>query len=225
MRTVFICINGILTDPRKDDAWTDEAVDWINRKLPDGVVGISYEYNATPLFRRWGQQERAQHIAAKASSYRRSGYRVVLIGHSNGCDLIARVIGGISVEVASVHLISPSADEADFERAIEAHTTDRIHIYGSKNDNALKFASFTRKWLGLGFIGLGYGSLGLRGQQFAKKYPEIVVDHSRDDFGHSDWFKPRSNFLQTMKLIVSQEGFETDQLSVTSTKQPVEVEP
>lgn len=208
MRTAFICINGILTDPRRPDAWTDEAVDWINRKLPDGVVGVSYEYAATPLLRRWGQQERAQHIAAKASAYRRSGYRVVLVGHSNGCDLIARVIGGISVEVSSVHLIAPAADEADFEVAIEADTTGSIHIYGSRNDKALRFAAGSRRWLGLGLMGLGYGSLGLRGREFAAKHPGVVVDHSRDDYGHSDWFTPRTNFLNTMRLIAQQEGFD-----------------
>jgi len=205
-RTAFMFINGILTDPRKPDAWTDEAVDWCNRKLPDGVVGVSYEYNATPLLRRLGQSKRAQHIAAKASAYRRSGYRVVLVGHSNGCDLIGRVIGGMSAEVSSVHLIAPAADEADFETALEFASVNRIHIYGSPNDKALRFAAFSRRWFGLGLVGLGYGSLGLRGQEFAAKHPAVVQDHSRADFGHSDWFKPRPNFLNTMRLIATNEG-------------------
>lgn len=206
-RTAFIFINGILTDPRRPDAWTDEAVDWVNRKLPDGVVGVSYEYNATPLLRRLGQAERAQHIAAKASAYRRSGYRVVLVGHSNGCDLIARVIGGMSAEVESVHLLAPAADEADFERAIEFGSVQRIHLYGSKNDKALRFAAFTRRWLGLGLIGLGYGSLGLRCPEFAAKHSGIVHDHSCDAYGHGDWFTPRMNFVSTMGLIAKNEGF------------------
>lgn len=204
-RTVFLCINGILTDPRRADAWTDEAVDWINRKLPDGVVAVSYEYNATPLLRRWGQRERAEHIAAKAAAYRRAGYRVVLVGHSNGCDLIARVIGGISAEVDTVHLFSPAADEADFERAIEMETVRRIFIYGSRHDLALRYgAQLSRR---LTFGKLGYGSLGLRGREFARQHPEVVEDHSRDDFGHSDWFVPRGHFTQTMGLLAQNEGF------------------
>lgn len=206
-RTAFFFINGILTDPRRADAWTDEAVDWINRKLPDAVVGVSYEYNATPLLRRLHQSQRAQHIAAKVAAYRRANYRVVLVGHSNGCDLIARVIGGISVEVASVHLIAPAADEADFERALELDTVQRIHIYGSPNDGALRFAKFSRTWLGLGLVNLGYGSLGLRGEQFAAAHPDRVKDHSRADYGHSDWFQPRANFLSTMRHIAANEGF------------------
>lgn len=200
-------INGILTDPRKPDAWTDEGVDWINRKLPDGVVGTAYEYNATPLLRRLGQTQRAQHIAAKVSAYRRSGYRVILVGHSNGCDLIARVVGDISAEVSSVHLIAAAADEADFDRAVEFGSVTHIHLYGSKNDRALQFAAFSRKWLGLGLVGLGYGSLGLRGPEFAARHPGIVTDHGRDDYGHGDWFKPRTNFLSTMNLIAKNEGF------------------
>ena len=109
-RTCFLAINGILTDPRKPDAWTDEFVDWVIRKLPDQVTAASYEYNATPILRRLGQAERAQHIAAKVNAYRRSGYRVSLVGHSNGCDLIARVISGMSAEVDTVHLFAPAAD-------------------------------------------------------------------------------------------------------------------
>ncbi len=205
MRTAFLCINGILTDPRRADAWTDQAVDWLNRKLPDGVVGVSYEYNATPLLRRWGQRERAEHIAAKAGAYRRAGYRVVLVGHSNGCDLIARVIGGISAEVDTVHLLSPAADEADFERAIEMETVRRIFIYGSLNDLALRYGARWSRTLTFGR--LGYGSLGLRGREFALRHPAVVEDHSRDDYGHSDWFLPRANFTRTMDLIARNEGF------------------
>lgn len=204
-RTAFICINGILTDPRNDKAWTDEAVDWFNRKLPDGVVGISYEYNATPLLRRWGQRERAEHIAAKVNSYRRSGYRVVLVGHSNGCDLIARVIGEISAEVSNVHLFAPAADEIDFEHAIEMETVRRIFIYGSKNDWALKYGAQTSRALTFGK--LGYGSLGLRGKEFAAKHPGVVQDHSNNGYGHSDWFTPRTNFIASMMLIARNEGF------------------
>ena len=203
-RMAFICINGILTAPSKPDAWTDEAVLHILRKWPDKVTALKYEYFATPLFRRIGQQTRAQHIANIVNSFRRSGYDVSLIGHSNGCALIAEVIGDIGSEVSSVHLFAPAADEADFERAIDQETVERIHIYGSKNDKALKLARITKA--GVGWMGLGYGSLGLRGPAFAAKYPEVVTDHSNDAYGHSDWFSPRLNFLSTMNLIAAQEG-------------------
>lgn len=203
-RRAFIFINGILTDPRRPDAWTDEAVDWVNRKLPDGCVGTSYEYNATPLLRRLGQRERAEHITARANRYRRSGYRVHLVGHSNGCDLIARVIGGMSTEVESVHLIAPATDEEALEPAIEAGSVSRIHIYGSRNDRALGIGARLSRILTGGL--LGYGSLGLRGREFAAAHPTVVRDHSRDDYGHSDWFRPRSNFLETMELLAANES-------------------
>ena len=206
-RTCFICINGILTDPRKPDAWTDEFVDWIIRKLPDQVTAVSYEYNATPLLRRWGQAERAQHIAAKVNAYRRSGYRVVLVGHSNGCDLIARVIGTMSAEVDTVHLFAPAADEQDYDRAIEAGSVRQIHIYGSPNDRALGIGARLSRWLTFGK--LGYGSLGLRGKEFAARNAGIVFDHSRADYGHSDWFSPRQNFIATMMSIAHTENLLT----------------
>lgn len=203
-RVAFLCINGILNAPSKPDAWTDEAVLHILRKWPDDVTALKYEYFATPLFRRIGQKTRAQHIASIVNSFRRSGYRVSLIGHSNGCALIAEVIGNIGSEVSSVHLFAPAADEVDFERAIEQETVQRIHIYGSTNDSALKFARITKS--GIGWMGLGYGSLGLRGPAFAAKYPDIVTDHSNNAYGHSDWFEPRPNFLNTMSLIAKHEG-------------------
>lgn len=203
-RIAFICINGILTAPAKPDAWTDEAVLHILRKWPDDVTALKYEYFASPLFRRIGQKTRAQHIANIANSFRRSGYRVSLIGHSNGCALIAEVIANIGTEVSSVHLFAPAANEQDFEPAIEQDTVERIHIYGSKNDAALKLARVSRA--AVGWLGLGYGSLGLRGPAFAAKHPSIVTDHSNDAYGHSDWFDPRANFLASMDLIAKHEG-------------------
>lgn len=203
-RRAFIFINGILTDPRRPDAWTDEAVDWVNRKLPDGCVGTSYEYNATPLLRRLGQQARAADVARRANGYRRSGYRVHLVGHSNGCDLIAKVIGGMSTDVESVHLFAPAADEADFEQAIEYGAVQKIHIYGSRRDRALGIGARLSRVLTFGM--LGYGSLGLRGREFAAANPAVVRDHSRDDFGHSDWFQPRQNFVESMKLLAANES-------------------
>lgn len=186
-RTVFICINGIRSDPSDPQGWTDEFVTELNLRTSDHVQAEKFEYYCSALFRWKGQKRRAENLARRVNKYVVAGYRVVLIGHSNGCDLIARVLG-MGVRVDTAHLFAPAAFEADFEAAIEQKLVRRIHIYGSPNDRALKAASITSKALRL--IRLGYGSLGLRGAAFAAKFPDVVKDHSVPSYGHSTWFLP-----------------------------------
>jgi pimeloyl-ACP methyl ester carboxylesterase len=198
-RTCFIAINGIRTNPGDADGWTDRFVTWINTRLPDGVVAEKFEYACSALLRGLKQRQRADEIAKKVGCYRRAGYRVVLVGHSNGCDLIARVLEACGAEIDAAHLISPAADEEDFAEAIREGLIRRIHIYGSKNDAALKFARATRPLIG--WLGLGYGSLGLRGPEFEKLFPEVVHAHADDTCGHSTWFQRGPRFEALMQAI------------------------
>lgn len=198
-RTCFIAINGIRTNPGDAEGWTDRFVTWINTRLPDGVVAEKFEYYCSALLRRIKQRERADEISKKVGYYRRAGYRVVLVGHSNGCDLIARVLEACGAEIDAAHLISPAADDDDFAEAIREGTIRRIHLYGSRNDMALKFARMTRPLIG--WLGLGYGSLGLRGPEFAALFPEVVHDHSDDTCGHSTWMQRGPRFEALMQAI------------------------
>jgi pimeloyl-ACP methyl ester carboxylesterase len=198
-RTCYIAINGIRTRPGDAEGWTDRFVTWINTRLPDGVVAEKFEYYCSAMLRRVRQRERADAISKKVGYYRRAGYRVVLVGHSNGCDLIARVLEVCGAEIDTAHLISPAADEEDFADAIREGLIRRIHIYGSRNDGALRFAFVTRRLLG--WLGLGYGSLGLRGREFAMLFPEVVEDHSDDACGHSTWLQRGQRFEELMQEI------------------------
>ena len=198
-RTCFIAINGIRTNPGDAEGWTDRFVTWINTRLPDGVVAEKFEYYCGALLRRVRQRERADEISKKVGYYRRAGYRVVLVGHSNGCDLIARVLEACGAEIDAAHLISPAADEDDFADAIREGLIRRIHIYGSRNDAALRLAYATRVWLR--WLGLGYGSLGLRGREFARLFPGVVRDHSDDSCGHSTWLQRGARFEALMQAI------------------------
>ena len=199
-RTCYIAINGIRTNPGDAEGWTDRFVTWVNTRLPDGVVAEKFEYACSALLRRLRQRERADEIAKKVGYYRRAGYRLVLVGHSNGCDLIARVLEACGAEIDAAHLISPAADEEDFADAIREGLIRRIHVYGSRNDGALRFACATRPLLG--WLGLGYGSLGLRGREFARLFPEVVQDHSDDSCGHSTWLQRGPRF-EALMLAVS----------------------
>lgn len=198
-RTCYIAINGIRTNPGDAEGWTDRFVTWINTRLPDGVVAEKFEYACGALLRRVRQRERADEIAKKAGYYRRAGYRLVLVGHSNGCDLIARVLEACGAEIDAAHLISPAADEEDFAEAIREGLIRRIHIYGSRNDGALRFAAATRPLLR--WLGLGYGSLGLRGREFAALFPGVVQDHSDDTCGHSTWLQRGAPFEALMQAL------------------------
>ncbi len=206
-RTCYIAINGIRTNPGDAEGWTDRFVTWVNTRLPDGVVAEKFEYYCSALLRRVRQRERADQIAKKVGYYRRAGYRIVLVGHSNGCDLIARVLETCGAEIEAAHLISPAADEEDFAQAIRERLIRRIHIYGSRNDEALKFARLTRPWLA--WLGLGYGSLGLRGREFACRFPAFVADHSDDAQGHSTWLQRGEPFEDLMLAISANDA--TDQ--------------
>lgn len=214
-RTVYIAINGIRENPGDAEGWTDRFVTWINTVLPDGVVAEKFEYYTSALLRSFRQGLRAKQIAKMVGYYTRAGYRVVLVGHSNGCDLIARVLymSGPEAELPEylkrdlkidcVHLISPAADEEDFAEAIREGLVRRIHIYGSRNDGALRFAAATRPLIG--WLGLGFGSMGLRGREFAALFPDVVQDHSDDFQGHSTWMQRGPNFEKMMLTISSRD--------------------
>lgn len=206
-RRVFIFINGILATPGDSDGWTDRAVTWMHTRTPDGIYGEKFEYATGPLTRRLLQGVRAQAIARMVQFYHRANFEVSLVGHSNGCDLIARVIDGLNVRVRSVHLFAPAADGADFIRARREGSCGHLYLYGSVKDRALGiWARFSRRLLG--WAGLGYGSLGIEHAVFAAALPGFVTDCSNDTFGHSDWFARDTHFDDTMRQIARNEGIE-----------------
>lgn len=210
-RTVIICINGIRTDPGDARGWTDQFVTQINRRTPDGVQVEKFEYACSALFRRLKQRERAENLGRLVNDYLNDGYRVVMIGHSNGCDLIARVLG-MGVRVDSAHLFAAAAFEKDFEAAITSKLVRRIHLYGSPDDLALKGASVTSKFLT--WFGVGYGSMGLRGQEFATKFPQVVKDHSIPGYRHDTWFKPGGYLEATLSLVLKNDREDLEALAL-----------
>ena len=190
-RVVYFILNGIHTNPAQTDGWVDEAATLLNRQTPDNVKPEKFEYYTTALTRRLFQARRAEKLLKKALGYAEDGWTVRMIGHSNGCDLIARVaLAAAKKEIPtlrldSVHLIAPAAEDADFAQAVQCGAISRVHIYGSANDKALLAAGLSAKLLNV--VGLGFGSLGLRGKALADRFPGRVFDHSRDHYGHSTW--------------------------------------
>jgi hypothetical protein len=201
MRTLFYCINGILTQPGNAENWTTRTNSWINRHTVDGIVSDRYEYFCDILLRNVKQQKRVEEIALEVAKYRQAGYRIVLIGHSNGCALIGDVLSRCGQSIFAAHLFAPAAEVGVFEDAIREGFVKRIHIYGSKNDRALKIAEAlgpVAKWVP--WTGR-YGSLGLHGPDFASRFPLTVTDHSNDSYDHGTWFTHGDIFNATMELI------------------------
>lgn len=214
---VFVFVNGILSRPGSSQGWTDRACTWMQTRHPHKAE--KWEYFAAPFTRRLRQRTRARKIATLMAYYQEAGFDVVLVGHSNGCDLIARVLRLRGAQpwyyrhaVRSVHLFAAAADWKDFEWALNVGNLQRCHLYGSDNDNALKLASLSRFLFG--WLGLGYGSLGLQSAEVEyedrvwhglAEMPPRVFDHANDDYGHSDWFTRGANFERTMHDLVENE--------------------
>lgn len=211
--TCYIAINGIHNDPGAADGWTDRFVSWLHwRRGGRDYVAEKWEYHTNFALRWVRQGARAKAIGELVAAYETNGYRVVMVGHSNGCDLIGRVLAA-GVAVDAVHLIAPATDEALFEQAIQRKTVRKIHTYGSRNDKALKLGGMSK--LLLGWAHLGYGSMGLRCREFAARFPGSVMDHSDDAQGHGTWFKASATtgFEPLMRQILAHD--EADQVTCT----------
>lgn len=221
---VWVFVNGILTFPGKSQGWTDRAVTWLQCRYKHKAE--KWEYLAGPFTRRLRQQSRARKIATLMAYYQEHGIDVILVGHSNGCDLIARVLSLRGVKpwyyrnpVRSAHLFAAAADWGDYRAALDAGHLQRLHLYGSDNDRALKLARLSR-W-SFGWLGLGYGSLGLqtaeveyedRNHRHHLRLGPRVFDHANDSFGHSTWFTRGARFEATMRALVHNEALHAPDL-------------
>lgn len=210
MKTVYIFVNGIMNRPGSASGWTDRACTWIGRNL-DGAHAEKFEYLALPLTRRLLQNRRAGHLAELIAQF--DGAKIVLVGHSNGCDLICLALRKLAfLDVAEAHLISPACS-ADFSinglnLALYSLRLGRVKVYVGEKDRAMRLAHWSGKILGL--VGLGYGTLGLNGP--INVQAENVANVSTvyfSDFDHSTVFEAQ-NFDRLMRSIVGQENKQTE---------------
>lgn len=184
-KVVFIFVNGIMTFPGASDNWNGRATSWA---LQRGRLAEKCEYFVGPISRMFGQWSRAKKLAKTMRFYYSRGFKMVLVGHSNGCDVIHKaLVRSEWPEVMSLHLIA-AASEADFQKtgyneALRTNRIGEIHCYVGTRDKALWFAS--RSWLARG---IGYGSLGQDGPRKLASDVESRVHEVRKPFSHSTWF-------------------------------------
>lgn len=204
MRTepLVIVVNGILTMPGDARAWTDRAVTWFHAEASVVVQAEKFEYYASALTRRLWQQRHARELAALIDAYR--GRRIHLVGHSNGCDIIVRALALSTTRIATVHLIAAACDE-DFDRnglnvALDCEQVAEVHAYTSPDDGVLRYAAAPSRAL-FGWLGLGYGLLGLVGPRNVRR-PERAPQWDRPGYGHSTWFADE-NFAATLNTVLA----------------------
>ncbi|MGH8016927.1 MAG: hypothetical protein ACREIA_01340 [Opitutaceae bacterium] len=199
-----ICVHGVRVNPGDEEGWQDRGVTWLH--LHTAMHAEKYEYATWALTRQIHQDERAAGVAKMASYYLDAGWELTFIAHSNGCDITARVLTALQAagrRVRSAHLFAAAADAAPFIAAVRAGTLAHCFVYGSPNDRALKLARLSRR--ALGWMGWGYGSMGLDPYAVEIEEPRIEA-LVREDFGHGTWFERGEFFEAAMRLIRSREN-------------------
>lgn len=200
MSKVFIFVNGILNLPGDVSAWTDRAESWIEANT--NYKATKMEYFTSALLRRIHQEDRVDNLKTICERY--GDHKIVLVGHSNGCDVILRLIARNQLDFHSVHLIA-GACEKDFNKnllnnALRDGSVGKVTVYWSKRDKALKKAKLSTRLFG--WLGLGYGYLGLVGPVNVDDDVSGRVESYERRFDHSQWFSQK-NFNDLMTKVVA----------------------
>jgi predicted alpha/beta hydrolase family esterase len=197
----FIFVNGILNCPGSSNGWTDRAVTWIHTHTEHRAE--KFEYFSPVIFRRWFLKDWTNDLAELVAKY--AGKPLVLVGHSNGCELICRTVKISGAQIRGLHLIS-GACAADFytnglNAALKANRVGKVVAYVAEKDLPMKIARVSQNLIG--WLGLGYGTLGLNGPlRTAIEVENRVMPVRQPDFGHSTWFLDE-NFDDLMKTITA----------------------
>lgn len=197
LKVVYLLINGINSNPGDAHGWNRRMASEINETTP--YKADAFVYFSDTIFRRMFQNARVADLCKVIESYLRSGFEVNLVGHSNGCDIISRILLKRRYNLSQIHLIA-GACEADcnkngINKAIESGRLDQAFIYKSATDTALIKA---RRTSFLQWFGLGYGFIGLSGPE--NPGPDVFTV-TRDGYDHSTWFDGR-HFKKTTDLIL-----------------------
>lgn len=182
--------------------WNSRAVTWTHINTPH--VAECVEYYTLAIFRPWQQTRRALRLVEKIESYRFYGDDLVLVGHSNGCDVILDALDRLdfSVKVKQVHLVC-GACESNFQKnglnnALHRKSIGEVFIYIAGKDSMLRLARSVPGKV------LGFGTLGLHG---AVKADPALINQGRiterrwPGYSHSECWTG-GNFHDTMQQIV-----------------------
>jgi len=154
--------------------------------------------------RRFFQGRRIQRFMNTISPYIAKQFKIHIMAHSNGDDIVTQGLGLLGwPPIESLHIFS-GAGQADFEAtgfngALRRGNIQRIFTYAGGQDKALPIAKiFIGRWI-------GYGTLGLTGPQNVDQVfldTKRVVPIVKPTFGHSSWFNV-ANFDDTMLAVTA----------------------
>lgn len=204
-KVTYLFINGILVPPGnvnnwnvKACAWIDQKNDWTDEKTQ--FKAERYEYLSDIFFRRISQEKRVDDIQVVIN--RMSQGDIILVGHSNGCDLIERLVRRNSGSFKEIHLIAAASERSfkinGYNEALRRKQVGEIYMYASPNDSALKQAKWSTRLFG--WMGLGYGYLGLVGPCYISKDFKYKTHIINTKYDHCDYFNEKT-FDETMKFI------------------------
>lgn len=187
---IFVC--GIADDVSDSDGWTGRAVTWTNLNTP--YHAEQFEYFAWLFSRSIRAKERARKLARKIGFYLAHDWKVDLIGHSNGANVIADALRVLNwPKIGDVHFLSPAAPEDCDKNGINEMRADGVTVYIGEKDMAMMAADSA-----LGHI-LGFDDLGRQGPQNIKT--DVPLRTVRlPGHGHSTWFDA-DHFEETMEMI------------------------
>lgn len=201
VRTVYIFIPGILTKNGDVLGWAKDACRYTQIYTPH--LCDRFDYFTLPLIsRRMFQGGRARLVAEMIRQW--NDCRIVLVGHSNGCDIICRILKQYAIKIHQVHLISGATDcdckENGINEALKGNLLGSAYIYCSLNDDILRdLAKGLTGWLKP--IGLGYGWVGYGGPTEIDCSVRDRVHIIRDDLqNHTSWLS--NEFMETMERIM-----------------------
>jgi pimeloyl-ACP methyl ester carboxylesterase len=196
-RTIYLFVNGIATWPGNFTNWNKRAVTFTHTQTEN--YAEAFEYFCTPLTRPFREDQRARHFARAVKEYARLGWKIICVGHSNGCAVI---LDGLEragwPRVESIHLVC-GACESDFwlnglNVALDRDRLGSVFVYMAEQDWALPLAHTIPGKL------LGYGTLGLRGAE--RVYARVagrVHQLYWPSYGHSTCWLP-NHFKSTMEI-------------------------
>jgi hypothetical protein len=198
-KKIYILVNGILNFPGDAKDWNALGVTFIH--LAGAGMAEKLEYFCGPVSRAFGQDHRANKLADLIHQYADAGFEIVLVGHSNGCDVILDSLKQLMWPVVSeLHLFS-GACEADYNKnglnkAIQEKTVGKVFVYVAGKDVWLRAANCFAGRL------LGYGVLGLNGPLNATNIAATQVI-TEPDYGHSTWWEPM-NFQRSLNRVLGE---------------------
>lgn len=196
----YILLPGIRTNPKDWSNWSVRMASDINLKTDSKAE--EFRYLALALTPKSRQDERARYVAGLAHRAFEAGYTPVLVGHSNGCEVIRQALPHLGCVVGEVHLIAGATD-ADWKRggwstAIQEGKVGKVYVYTGSRDMVLRYVAAAGAFL-------GYGRLGFTGPQNVSPGLASRVVTTISDHDHCSWFHAE-NYPKTFALVVREEN-------------------